>query len=167
MIIPFFDGKLLISAPKSFILIGVVSDPFMLFIETNSSEFCQFLTSGDLIAVSAPEGGDIRQALILLELVQIWHVPLIALPADHPGSARLRMVVSAGDTISMNCAIQRGTHPEQTILCSSEELAGLELRSEVHGIQISSLPECAEIKLISKDGTHTSWSLTHDTECCR
>jgi hypothetical protein len=162
MIIPHFDGELLISAPKSFILTGLVSEPFTLFIETSNSEYCQYLVKGDLICVSAPEGGDIRQAGILLELVKTWHVPLVALPAGHPGSARLKMIVSAGDTITLSCLIQRGTHPEQTVLCASEELAGLAMKSGNGRIEISSLPECAEISLIVADGSRVRWPMVHD-----
>jgi hypothetical protein len=152
MIIPNNNQDILISAPSSFLLVGVVSDPFMLFIETTKEEICQFLSQGDIIAVSAPEGGEIRQALLLLELVRKWHVPLIVLPSGHMGSERIRMVVSAGNTISMNCSIQRGTHPKQTLICSSEELAGICLTVVPGGIQVTSLPVCAEISLLSDDG---------------
>lgn len=158
MIIPLSDKYLLISTTNSFILTGLVSEPFTLFIETCTSEYCLFLSRGDLISVSAPDGGDLRQAMILLELVKIWHAPLVALPAGHPGSSRLKMIVSAGDTITMNCTIQRGTHPEQTILCSSEELAGLTLRSGYQGVEVTSIPKCAEISLVSGDCTRIAWS---------
>ncbi|PKL60227.1 MAG: alpha/beta hydrolase [Methanomicrobiales archaeon HGW-Methanomicrobiales-4] len=153
MIIPLADSDLLIKAPCSFLLIGPVREPFILFIETSTDEYCQHLIRGDLIAVSAPEGGDIRQAKLLLELVRTWHTPLVVLQSGHPGSGRLKMIVSAGDTISLNCSIQRGTHPEQTVICSSEELAGLSLHGLNGKVKISNLPSCAEILILNNDGT--------------
>lgn len=154
MNIPRSDTPLLIQGSSSFILLVQVIQPFTLFIETMTDEYCQYLSSGDLVAVSAPEGGDIRQAEILLELITRWHAPLMVLPAGHPGSSRLNMVISAGDRIHLSCSIQRGTHPEQTVLCSSEELGGMYLTGSEDGIQIDSLPESAALFQTQSDGTH-------------
>lgn len=153
MIIPLPEADLLIQAPSSFLLIGLVREPFNLFIESSAEEYCQHLISGDLIAVSAPEGGSLRQASLLLELIRTWHAPLIVLPSGHPGSERLKMVVSAGDQITLNCSIQRGTHPQQTVICSSDELAGVSLQSSDGGIEISMLPACADFFMVNPDGT--------------
>jgi hypothetical protein len=152
MIIPLLGRDLLIRADQSFLLCGLAGDAFTLFIETSSDEICQFLQSGDIIAVSAPEGGDLRQAQILLELVRTWHAPLVVLPPGHPGSGRLKMVVSAGDIISLHCSIQRGTHPEQTVICSSEELAGTCLYAVPGGIEVKNLPDCTELLYVSPEG---------------
>ena len=151
MIISLLNADLLIRSSQSFLLIGIVREPFTLFIESSADEYCQYLKKGDLIAISAPEGGEIRQALILLELIRTWHSPLIVLPPNHPGSKRLKMVVSAGDMISLNCSIQRGTHPEQTVICSSEELAGTCLTSVPEGIELKFLPTEAKLFLISEE----------------
>ncbi|MDD1727521.1 MAG: alpha/beta hydrolase [Methanospirillum sp.] len=124
----------------------------MLFIETTNDEYCQFLKLGELVVVSAPEGGTVRQALILLELVIIWHTPLLVLPSGHPGSSRFTMVVSAGDRITMSCTIERGTHPEQTVICSSDELAGMELSSHPEGIELHNIPSGVNFFKISSDG---------------
>jgi hypothetical protein len=153
MIIPDPEKDLLIQAPGSFLLLGPVRESFTLFIETSTDEYCQHLNKGDLIAVSAPEGGDVRPAILLLELVRKWHAPLVVLPSGHPGSGRLKMVVSAGDQISLQCLIQRGTHPEQTVICSSDELSGLTVRAMDGGVAIDMLPACAEIRIINRDGT--------------
>jgi hypothetical protein len=162
MIIPLTEKDLLISSPHSFILCGSVKEPFTLFIETQNDEYCQHLAQDNLIVVSAPENGEIRQAIILLELVRTWHVPLVVLPPGHPGSCRLKMVVSAGDMIMMNCSIQRGTHPEQTVICSSEELAGITLKSVSGGVKITHVPECAHLSLVSADSSEvTILSLTN------
>ena len=47
------------------------------------------------------------------------------------------MVVSAGDRIELNCSIQRGTHPEQHLLCGSDEMAGLILKKVDDGVEIA------------------------------
>ena len=77
------------------------------------------------------------QAMILLELIREYHAPLVVLSKGHPGSKRLSMVVSAGDYIELNCSIQRGTHPEQHLLCGSEEMAGLVLKRYGKGVEIN------------------------------
>jgi len=152
MIVPVTGAGLLIQAPTSFLLTGIVQEPFILFIETSTDEYCQYLKKGDLVTISAPEGGELRQAMILLELVITWHTPLLVLPSGHPGSSRLLMVVSAGDQIIMSCSIERGTHPEQTVICSSEELAGMELRSHPDGIEIRRLPPETKLWQVFPDG---------------
>ncbi len=137
MIVPLGDGYLCIQSTHSFLLVGKVLSPFHLFIETYSDELCQYLEQGDLVVVSAPEGGDLGQAMILLELIREYHAPLVVLPKGHPGSARLKMVISAGDEIELNCSIQRGTHPKQHLLCGSEEMAGMVLKRTGDGVAVS------------------------------
>ena len=121
----------------TFCMIGRVLSPFHLFIETYGDEYCHYLEEGDLVVVSAPEGGEIGQAMILLELIRKYHAPLVVLPKGHPGSKRLTMVVSAGDHIEINCSIQRGTHPQQHLLCGSEDMAGIVLKRSDMGVEIT------------------------------
>jgi hypothetical protein len=125
---------LLIRGSSSFLLAGKAGSRFPLCIEYFSGELCTTIEKDDIIAVSAPEGGAIEPAVMLLELVRSHHMPLLVLPPGHPGSKRLKYVVSAGPEISLSCGIQRGTHPEQHILCSSDELAGLQLKGTAEGI---------------------------------
>jgi hypothetical protein len=89
-------------------------------------------------------------AFMLLELVRIHHVPLIVLPRDHPGSKRLRYVVSAGPSVELNCTIRRGTHPEQHLICSSPELAGIYLTGICSDIIIENLPAHVTAEVMSK-----------------
>ena len=137
MIAPLYDGYLCIRSEQSFLLIGRVLSPFHLFIETIDDEYCQYLEEGDLVVVSAPEGGEVMQAMILLELIREYHAPLVVLPKGHPGSKRLSMVVSAGDHIELNCSIQRGTHHERHLLCGSEDMAGLVLKRYEKGVEMN------------------------------
>jgi len=142
--LPDITTLLLIQGSSSFLLAGKAGSRFPLCIEYISGEICTTLERDDIIAVSAPEGGALEPAVMLLELIRRHHMPLLVLPSGHPGSKRLRYVVSAGPEISLSCGIQRGTHPEQHILCSSDELAGLQLRGTNKGISTGPLPAFAK-----------------------
>ncbi len=135
------DEVLLIRGKQSFLLIALVKNSFGLCIETSQDEYCQGVEAGDLVVVSAPEDGAIEPALMLIDLVRTFHVPLLVLPKDHPGSRRISYVVSVGPEIFTSCSIQRGTHPDQHLICSSDELAGITLKRSEHGVNISPLPD--------------------------
>jgi hypothetical protein len=137
---PLEDGLLLIRGKCSFLLVGKAKERFPLCIETSTEEFCQGVMPGDLIVVSSPEGGAVEPALMLMELVRTWHVPLLVLSRDHPGSRRISRVVSVAMEVSTSCSIRRGTHPEQHLICSSDELAGMVLKGTGHGVEILHMP---------------------------
>ena len=147
--LPDITTLLLIQGSSSFLLAGKAGSRFPLCIEYFSGEICTTLEKDDIIAVSAPESGALEPAVMLLELVRLHRMPLLVLPSGHPGSKRLKYVVSAGPEISLSCGIQRGTHPEQHILCSSEELAGLQLRGTADGISTGLLPAPVKAGIIS------------------
>jgi hypothetical protein len=96
---------------------------------------------GDVIVVSAPEGGAVEPALMLMELVRTYHVPLLVLPRNHPGSRRVSRVVSVAPEVHTSCSIIRGTHPDQHLVCSSDELAGLSIRGDPGGLEITGMPD--------------------------
>jgi hypothetical protein len=133
------DEQLLIRGKQSFLLVAKVKRRFGLCIETTEDEYCQGVDAGDLVIVSAPEGGAVEPALMLIDLVRTFHLPLLVLPKNHAGSKRISYVVSVGHEIFTSCSIQRGTHPEQHLICSSGELSGITLKGEGGGVQISSL----------------------------
>ena len=137
---PLADEMLLVRGRSSFFLAARVQSSFALCIETAQEEYCQTLSIGDLVVVSAPEGGALEPAAMLLELVRRFHMPLLVLPKDHPGSRRISYVVSAGEEIQTNCAIRRGTHPEQHLICASDELSGYHLHGYGEGIEITPDP---------------------------
>jgi hypothetical protein len=145
MNIPLASGLLLIRGDASFFLIGRAKDRFALPIETTDAEVFQGVREGDLIVVSAPEGGEVEQARMLLELVRTYHAPLVVLPKGHPGSRRLRMVISAGPVIRPHSTILRGTHPEQDVICSSPEFDGVVFRASGEGVTAEGLPPHAQI----------------------
>ena len=149
MNVPFGTGILRLEGRHSFLLVAQVMQAFSLCIETQSEEYCQGVSAGDLVVVSAPEGGPVEPAVMLLELVRTWHLPLLVLPRNHPGSKRIHYVVSVGPEIQTSCSIVRGTHPEQHLVCSSDELGGLRLTGSPGGIMVPDLPgtiSCTQIK---------------------
>ena len=148
MIFPLEDELLLISGTHSFLLVAKSRTRFALCIETPADEYVQGVKPGDLVVVSAPEAGPVEPALMLLELVRTYHLPLLVLPRDHPGSKRIPYVVSVGPTIQTNCSIVRGTHPEQYLICSSDELAGITLSGNGDGIEISPLSPAVTLERI-------------------
>ena len=131
----------LIGGENSFLLVAKANLRFPLCIETTSEEYCQGIDPTDLIVVSAPEGGDVEPGIMLIELVRKYHVPLLVLPKDHPGSKRMSYVISAGPVILTNCSIKRGTHPEQHLICSHDELTGLKLTGTSQGFEIIPVPQ--------------------------
>jgi hypothetical protein len=135
------DELLLIKGKQSFLLVALVKKSFGLCIETAHDEYVQGVEAGDLVVVSAPEGGAIEPAFMLIDLVRTFHVPLLVLPRNHPGSKRISYVVSVGPEIVTSCSIRRGTHPEQHVICSSDELAGISLKKITTGVDVSPLPE--------------------------
>jgi hypothetical protein len=140
MIVPLKDEFLLISGTRSFLLVVRAGSLFALRIETPDKEYSQTIEPGDLIAVSAPEGGALEPAFMLAEFVRTYRMPLIVLPKDHPGSGRFSYLVSVGPLITASCSIRRGTHPEQHLVCSSDELAGITLRAHQDGVEVLNIP---------------------------
>jgi hypothetical protein len=133
---PLGDRILLIQGDRSFLLAGRALSGFSLYIETLDGEYCETVLPDDLVVVSAPEGGETEPARMLLELVRRYRLPLLVLPKDHPGSGRLPLVVSVSASLLLSCGIRRGTHPDQHLLCSSEELAGITLRGSRGGVEV-------------------------------
>jgi len=139
---------ILLEGPESFVIAGQPSAGFPLCIEHPEGEYCQTIGQDDIVAVSAPEGGPLEPALMLLELVRTYHVPLIVLPRGHPGSRRLHYVVSAGSSIHLSCGIQRGTHPEQHLLCAGADLGGMVIDGRVNALHLDQVPGGLHVRRI-------------------
>ena len=121
--------------------LGVVkaSKNMELFIGTpEKEEIVLFLQSEDLIAVSVFDVGDKAEKGIksMIYLLRELTSPIIVLPENHPTSKRLKMVVSCGEIVHLNCDIQPGTHPEQDIICTCKELSGLDIYAINGGVEI-------------------------------
>lgn len=133
---PLGDGYLVLEGSSSFLAVARALRRLPLCIETVEGEVVQALEPDDLVAASAPSGGALAPALMLIELVRRYGFPLVVLPKGHPGSRRLKVVVSAGSAIRVACDIQRGTHPEQDVLCGAEEFAGIVLHGFPGGVEV-------------------------------
>jgi hypothetical protein len=153
------DRIVLIRGQSSFLLCARAGRKFPLMIETFDSEYVQGIHPDDIIAVSAPEGGELTPARYLLDLVRRYDQPVLVLPRGHPGSGRLRYVISAGPNILLSCEIVRGTHPEQHLICSSAELAGLELSGENGVIQINGLTDALKWEYLLDNSPETEQQL--------
>ncbi|HUH79125.1 MAG TPA: alpha/beta hydrolase [Methanoregula sp.] len=145
---PLLDEIALISGEQSFLLVAKANERFPLCIENPEGEICQGVDPTDLVVVSAPGGGPVEPGIMLIELVRKHHLPLLVLPKDHPGSGRLGWVISVGPRIETNCAIRRGTHPEQQVICSHDELSGLTLTGTREGFATTPLPGGVFVKML-------------------
>jgi hypothetical protein len=108
------------------------------YLETEADEVVLFTDPDDLmVASSFGAGQKIRRGLrcTIFQLRELG-TPLIVLPKGHPASPRLKTVISIGSRTRLSCEIQPGTHPEQDILCASEEFHGLEVRSVFGGAEV-------------------------------
>jgi hypothetical protein len=150
MIYPLGDRILLIRGDRSFLLAGQALAQFPLYIESFDGESTQGVLPGDLVCVSAPEGGETEPARMLLELVRRYRMPLLVLPKGHPGSGRLPLVVSVASSILLSCDIRRGTHPDQHLLCSSGELAGITLSGSEEGVTVKGVPPGVRISYLDE-----------------
>ena len=114
-------------------VIGVVKSGAarQLFIETVDDEIVMTVDPEDLLVASGFSNDRTTTNAIIctLALIRDSGSPLNVLPKHHPASARLKVVASVGKRTVLRCDIQKGTHPEQDVLCGSLGLNGLEVSS--------------------------------------
>src|SRR5208283_5267050 len=99
------DDVLLVKGAHSFLLVAPVSEDFPLCIEASLEEYIQGVHAGDVVVVSAPGGGPVEPALMLLALVRTYHLPLLVLPRIQQrsrwnGSTRARAADFLSGTFS-------------------------------------------------------------------
>lgn len=134
------DDILFLLGKKSTVGISKASQNLILFIGMpEKEEIVQFLDPHDLIVVSAFDTGKKIEKGIkgLIYLIKEIQSPIIVLPENHPTSQRLKMVVASGSHIHLSCNIVPGTHPEQDILCSGDDLSGTEIYSSKDGLEVT------------------------------
>lgn len=120
-------------------IVGIlkVVDHQMLFIGTpEKEEIAVYLEKDDLLVISAFGVGKKYEKAIksMAFITREMESPIIVLPKNHPTSKRLKMVLSIGDTVRLDCNITPGTHPEQDILCSCDSLSGLKIDKTKNGV---------------------------------
>jgi hypothetical protein len=105
------------------------------YLETETEEVVLFTEPDDLIVASSFHGGEkiIRGLKCTIYQIRELGSPLIVLPKGHPASPRLKTVVSIGPRTHLSCRIEPGTHPEQEVLCGSEEFHDLEISGSSDG----------------------------------
>ncbi len=132
------DEILFIRGDNGIIGVAKSAQPMSIFMGTPKEEIVLSLDEDDLIAVSAFETSPrIERAIkCMIHLLKEVGTPLIVLDEGHPTSKRLKMVVSVGETIRLDCNITPGTHPEQDLLCSAPELSGTIIKAAKDGIII-------------------------------
>jgi len=109
------------------------------YLETEKEEIVLFTERDDLMVASAFGVGDKIRRGLKCTIYQIRELgaPLIVLPKGHPASPRLKTVISIGSKTRLSCEIQPGTHPEQEILCSSDEFHNQEVLAEPDGASLN------------------------------
>ncbi|WP_048119918.1 hypothetical protein [Methanosarcina vacuolata] len=119
------------------------------FLETENEEIVLGLEPHDLIVASALSVDEKTEKGLKCVLFMIREIksPLIVLPKNHPASPRLPIVVSAGQKTVLSCNITPGTHPNQDVLCGSNEFDSLEVTGTLEGVHIENLPECEILKV--------------------
>lgn len=115
------------------------------FLETEDEEIVLGLDPNDLIVASAFSVGELYENGLkcVLYMVRELKSPLIVLSKNHKASARLPIVVSVGERTVISCNIKPGTHPDQDVLCGSDEFNGLEAIGTFTGIELKNIPPCA------------------------
>jgi len=119
------------------------SKGFFFYLETEAEERILFTEPEDLIVASSWGVGDKVKRALACTIFQLreMQAPLIVLPKGHPASPRLKVVVSIGERTRCSCQIQPGTHPEQDVLCASQEFHQIEIIGRSGGAEILGLAE--------------------------
>jgi hypothetical protein len=140
--IPLNAGEMLLVRGKEGTLgIVKVGENKQFFLETDTEEIILALEPEDLLVASG-FGTDetiIKGLKCILFMIREVGSPFIALSKKHPASKRLKIVVSAGDRTRVSCSITPGTHPEQDVLCGSEEFDGVEISGVKDGVEFKNL----------------------------
>jgi hypothetical protein len=107
-----------------------------IFIETLEEEIVSAIRADDILVASGFDNDrtTVKAIMCTLALIRDAGSPLIVLPKDHPASSRLRVVASIGERTIIRCDIERGTHPEQDVICGPAGLSGLEILSTEGGV---------------------------------
>ncbi len=121
---------------------------YFFYLETDTEEIIIFTEKDDLLVASAFGTGEkIRRGLgCTLYQIRELRSPLIVLPKGHPASPRLNTVVSVGSKTRIRCDIQAGTHPEQDVLCGTEEFEDVVVQACPCGAEVENFE--GEMKIV-------------------
>ena len=132
---------LLVHGTSGTLAIVKVGKKRQFFIETPEREIVYALDPDDLLVASGfgTDNRIINGLRCVLYSIREVNSPLIVLPKNHPASARLKIVVSAGQRIVLSCEITPGTHPEQHLLCGMNEFDNAEILGVEGGVELQGL----------------------------
>lgn len=148
--IPLTESEmLLLRGTAGIVAIVKVGPCGQFFLETENEEIVLGLEPHDLIVASALSVDEKTEKGLKCVLFMIREIrsPLIVLPKNHPASPRLPIVVSAGKKTVLSCNITPGTHPNQDVLCGSNEFDSLEITGTPDGVRINNMPQCEILKV--------------------
>ncbi len=133
------DEMLLLHGKEGTLGVVKAGEAGQFFLETEDEEILLSLEPEDLLVASGfgTDRKTINGLKCVLYMIREVGSPFIVLPKKHPASKRLRVVVSAGDRTRISCSIIPGTHPEQDILCGSDEFDGIEIKGVKGGVEFS------------------------------
>lgn len=132
---------LLVQGQSGTLAIVKVGQKRQFFVETPEDEIVLAL-GPEALLVASGFGTDeqiVNGLRCVLYMIREVGSPLIVLPKNHPASARLRIVVSAGKRIVLSCKITPGTHPEQHLLCGMTEFDGAKILGVAGGVELKGL----------------------------
>jgi len=135
------DEMLLLRGKEGTLGIVKAGENRQFFIETEKEEILLALEPDDLLVASGfgTDKKTVDGLKCVLYMIRETGSPFIVLPKNHPATKRLKIVVSAGDRTRISCKIVPGTHPEQDILCGSEEFDGVEILGVKGGVEFNNL----------------------------
>ena len=119
--------------------LGVVKSLGKSFLlETEKEEIILGTGNEDIICVSSLVDNEKLKPVMISTLYSLRELsfPLIILNKGHPASKRLKLVFGFGDKIILDSCIEAGTHPDQHLLCSTEDLSGITVVAKKGGIEI-------------------------------
>jgi hypothetical protein len=140
---------LLLRGTAGMVAIVKVGPRGQFFLETEKEEIVLELEPHDLIVASAfsVDKRTEKGLKCVLYMIRELRSPLIVLPKNHPASPRLPIVVSAGNKTVLNCNITPGTHPDQEVLCGSNEFDSLEVTGTQEGVQVTNMSQCEILRV--------------------
>jgi len=138
LFIPLDNTEIVFISNNDYILGIVKSKGKSFLLETDKEEIVLGTGNDDILAVSSL-ANDKKMKIIMssaLYSLREFSFPLIILKKGHPASKRLKLVFGCGEKIILDSCIDAGTHPDQHLLCSAEDLTGLCILARKDGIEI-------------------------------
>ena len=138
LFVPLGSEEILFISRNDFFLGLVKTLGKSFFLETDKEEIVLGTGNEDILAVSSLVNDIKMKSIMISALYSIRELsfPLVILNKGHPASKRLKLLYGCGDKILLDSCIEAGTHPDQHLLCSREDLSGLCILAKKDGVEI-------------------------------